>query len=149
MRTILDANVLISALLGWSAQRGAEVAVVRAAIEGRFPLVLPPELIRETRSTLATRIHLRKVVTPADADAFLGLLIEAGFIPRELATPPPAICRDPRDDYLLAHAAAEEVDFLVTGDKDLTSLDDSAFDFAIVRPRDFLALLASGGLPQE
>ena len=41
-----------------------------------------------------------------------------------LVVPPPypAIGRDPKDDYLIAHAIAARADYLVTGDKDLLVL---------------------------
>jgi predicted nucleic acid-binding protein len=36
--------------------------------------------------------------------------------------PHPAVCRDPRDDYLVALAVATHADAIVTGDHDLLEL---------------------------
>lgn len=57
--------------------------------------------------------------------------------PAPLANP---ICRDTDDDWVLATAAAGEVDVIVTGDKDLLVLKRFR-SIPIVTPRGFLELL--------
>ena len=46
-----------------------------------------------------------------------------------LAVAPPAVGRDADDDYLIAQAEADEVDYLVSGDKNLQALKDRPFPF--------------------
>lgn len=54
--------------------------------------------------------------------------------------PIPAICRDPRDDYLLAQAIASGATHLLTGDKDLLALRDAGLPFGVVTPLELMAL---------
>jgi predicted nucleic acid-binding protein len=44
------------------------------------------------------------------------------------------VCRDPRDDYLVALARSRGADALVTGDLDLLAIDASQLDIDIVTP---------------
>ena len=66
-------------------------------------------------------------------------------------TPPrltaiPGIVRDPKDDYLMAHAILGRVDFLVTGDRDLLALDGEVDPLRILTAAAFSRMLepASG-----
>ncbi|MEM7533787.1 MAG: putative toxin-antitoxin system toxin component, PIN family, partial [Chloroflexota bacterium] len=49
----------------------------------------------------------------------------------------PQICRDPKDDYLLAYAIAGKADYIVTGDKDLLVLEEIE-GVKIVKVHDFV-----------
>ncbi len=51
-----------------------------------------------------------------------------------------AVSRDPDDDYLVALAQSANVDHLVSGDKDLTSL--ATLSPPVLLPAEFLDLLA-------
>ena len=53
------------------------------------------------------------------------------------------VCRDPNDDHVLAAALAVKADFIVTGDKDLLSLEVFR-GIRIVAARPFLAEVAPG-----
>ena len=56
-------------------------------------------------------------------------------------SPPfPAVVRDPKDDYLIAHAVMGQADYLVTGDDDLLSLG-RIDTIRILSPRQFWDLL--------
>lgn len=57
----------------------------------------------------------------------------------ELSATPPAICRDPDDDWILALAVEAKCEFIITGDKDLLALDGHAA-IRIVTPRAFAEL---------
>lgn len=57
----------------------------------------------------------------------------------ELSKVPPAICRDPDDDAVLALAIEAKTEFIITGDKDLLVLDGHA-GIRIVTPRAFAEL---------
>ena len=70
---------------------------------------------------------------------YLSLLLSGGQRVEPTDTPP--LCRDPKDDMLLALAQAGEADFLITGDRDLLDLG-AIGGTRILSPADFVALLA-------
>lgn len=49
-----------------------------------------------------------------------------------------SICRDPADNILLDCCLAAKADILITGDKDLLSLQELPFELAILTPRSYL-----------
>lgn len=58
----------------------------------------------------------------------------------------PARCRDPKDDYLLELALVSEADYLITGDKDLLTVEKIG-SCQIVTAMEFDALASSIGYP--
>ena len=117
MRAVLDANVLISAILS---PRGSPARLVQAWQAGTFDLVVSPLLLAEVRRALAYP-RLERLVSPADADAFVAWLGRTAELAVDPGGPPPVYCEDPGDEYLIALAAAERA-MLVSGDVHLTSL---------------------------
>lgn len=120
MRAVLDPSVLISALL---APAGVPAALVRRWLDGEFELVVSPQLLAELRRALAYP-KLRSHVTAEEATAFIDLLLQAGMLAEDVASPP-RLSRDPGDDYLLALARANAA-VLVSGDRDLLEVKDAA-----------------------
>jgi putative PIN family toxin of toxin-antitoxin system len=117
VRAVLDANVLISAILS---RRGTPAAVLLAWQEGAFELIVSPLLLAELRRALAYP-KLARLVPAADADAYVSWLSRSARVAVDPAGPPPVRSRDPADDYLITLAAAERA-VLVSGDAALTSL---------------------------
>jgi len=117
VRAVLDANVLISAVLS---PRGTPARLVLAWQAGAFDLVVSPLLLAEVRRALAYP-KLERRVPPADADAFVDWLGRSAKLAGDPSGPPPVHSDDPGDDYLVALAAAERA-VLVSGDVHLTSL---------------------------
>jgi len=117
VRAVLDANVLISAILS---PRGSPAGLLRAWQAGEFELVASPKLLAEVRRALRYP-KLERLVPPADADAFVTWIARSAVIAPDPGDPPPVHSVDPGDDYLLALAAVERA-VLVSGDADLTSL---------------------------
>lgn len=64
------------------------------------------------------------------------VLSEVSEIVPRITTEIPAVTRDPKDDYLLAYALVGQVDYLVTGDRDLLVLGQVEHT-KIVTARDF------------
>lgn len=130
MRALLDANVLISALLS---RTGAPAQLLGKWLEGEFELVVTDHLLEELKSTLA-RPKFRRV-PDALVDGFVELL-RAGLA--ELVEDPegsPSVrSKDPKDDYLIAAAASGHAT-LVTGDAHLLEL---AGAIPVMSPRNFL-----------
>lgn len=133
MRAVLDANVLISALLS---RTGAPARLLLAWQEGRFELIVSPGLLDELGRALAYP-KLQRLVPATDAEAFVAWLSRSAILARDPAGPPPARSVDPGDDYLLSLAADQRA-VLVSGDSHLLAL---AGDFPIHTPARFLALL--------
>ena len=133
MRAVLDANVLISAILS---PRGTPARLVLAWQAGAFDLVVSPLLLAEVRRALAYP-KLERLVPPADADAFVDWLSRSAKLAVDPSELPPVRSDDPDDDYLIALAAAERA-LLVSGDVHLTSL---ASRMPVRTPAEFISAL--------
>ena len=117
MRAVLDANVLISALL---APAGASAGLLVRWLRGEFELVVSNKLLTELSRALAYP-KLRSWISPEQADVLMDLLRRSASLTAAPDEPPERISRDPEDDYLLALAAATD-SILVTWDRDLLDL---------------------------
>lgn len=96
--------------------------------------VWSPPLKQEIESLLARR-HKIGLATRAALEAYVDV---CEFVePQPL---PERVCRDKRDDVVLATAVAGKADVMVTGDDDLLALKQFR-RMRIVSPRQFLELL--------
>jgi putative PIN family toxin of toxin-antitoxin system len=130
VRVLLDANVLISALLS---RAGAPARLVGLWLEAEFELVVCPALLAETQRALE-HPKLKGRIDTAEAGRFLEQVAELGEVVPDPEGPPAVRSADPGDDYLLALAARENVP-LVSGDDHLLALRDRA---PVFTPREFL-----------
>jgi uncharacterized protein len=102
--------------------RGVRGRLLSAALGGGFTLISIARHESELRDVL-TRPRLRgrypidEELLQLTLDRLRAAAIE--FTPTDL----PVICRDPKDDYLLACALAGGAHYLVSGDADLLALD--------------------------
>ena len=133
MRAVLDANVLVSALIS---RVGAPARLVELWLDGQFELVLCETLLDEVQRTL-NQPKISGRVASEDALRFIRLLQDVGEVVMEPAGPPPVHSNDPGDDYLLALAARERTP-LVSGDGHVLALGDR---LPISSPRAFLEQL--------
>ena len=133
MRAVLDANVLISAILS---PRGTPARLLLAWQAGAFDLVVSPALLAELRRALAYP-KLERLVPPADAESFVAWIGRSALLAADPDGEPPVHSVDPADDYLITLAAAERA-VLVSGDAHLTVLADR---FPVRTPAQFLASL--------
>lgn len=122
IRIVADANVLVSAALARS-PLAPSALVLEAALDGRVELLSSPLLLSEITSVLV-RPRLRRYLSLDEAERFVADLTSQTTRVKDAPEPRPALCRDPRDDYLVALAVATEADALVTGDRDLLELPD-------------------------
>lgn len=84
----------------------------------QFEVVMCPVLLEEIREVLTTRPRLRKWISLETATLFVDTiqtLVDLVDDPTEVH----AETRDSNDDYLIALARANDVEFIVSGDKDL------------------------------
>jgi len=126
--------VLVSAAIS---PAGPPRQILTAWTNERFELIASHALLDELADVLA-RPKFGRFITTALAVTFIeGLAADATII----ADPPdpPAVSRDPDDDYLIALARAAGVDYIVSGDRDLLDLTDP--DPPVLTAREFLDIL--------
>lgn len=128
MRTILDPNVLVAALLSPS---GTPATLIVRWLAGDYELVVSEQLLEELVRVLAYP-KIRARISAEDAAEFVERL-RANAEPASDPPTRPTRSADPGDDYLIALAEAEHA-LLVSGDKHLLDL---ASAFPILTPRQF------------
>lgn len=134
MRVVADTNVLVAAVIAPDGRCGR---LLLAATEGRWSVVASPRLLDELAEVLARR-KFRRWLPAEDAAAFVSAVSRLAEIHDDPPRPAP-ITRDPDDDYLFALATAAGAEAIVTGDVDLTALDDPPVP--VLTPAELLARL--------
>ena len=133
MRAILDANILLSALLS---PLGSPAKILEAWEKKLFTLVACEELVSELRD-VAGRPFFRAKLRADVAEVLAISIQDLSFYCKDL--PSGALAPDPKDSYLLALAEAGQAEFLVTGNKELLALG-SHKTTRIVFAREFAAM---------
>ena len=144
MRVLLDPNLLISHLLVPLGGRNP-TRIVEAATAGVFVLLLPQDAVDELRRRVASKPYLRDRITTEELEALIRALATSAIALPELSEGAPVVGRDPKDDYLIAHAVLGRADYLVSGDADLVSLGEVA-GVRLVNPARFIQVLREAGL---
>lgn len=121
-RVVIDANVLLSALVGHP--EAAPAILLEAIHDHAVEIVACPTLIAEVRDNLAAP-YFRALLDESEAEQAV-IAIERIALTREDPVDPEAVLRDSGDDYLLALARDADAEAIVTGDKDL--LDHADLD---------------------
>ena len=111
---ILDTNWYISYLI-----KSADGRLTKILNEENINLIVSDKLIEELRLKVRSK-KFRKYFTIDEAEKFIELLqsVAVQCNPTSLI----GICRDPKDNFLLALAKDSLADFLITGDNDLLIL---------------------------
>lgn len=138
LRAVLDANVIISALIQ---PKGASGRIVASLLEeSSFELVASPAILAEVRRSL-TYPKVRKYIKVSDDDVDLSVAALALIAqPVEGILRVKAVAEDPDDNKYIEAALEGRAQFIVTGDSHLKSLK-SYRGIRIVTPRVFLDLL--------
>lgn len=136
MRALLDANVLVSAVIR---PRGTPGLIIAALLErDAFELVLSPRIVAEVEAALKLRKIRKYLREPDEAVLWLADLAALADLADDTDRAK-GVCRDPADDAVLSAAIEGRADVIVTGDADLLALKDHE-GIAIVTPRAFLDL---------
>lgn len=134
IQAVLDTGVLIAAVLS---AKGAPAELLRLWLDGVFEIVVSEKLLDELDRVLR-RSKFRPYISIREVELYLALLgrwaERAADGPTELS-----YTADPNDDYLVALAVTAEADFLVSGDKHLLEVENSAVP--ALTPRQALRLL--------
>ncbi len=115
LRVIFDTNVWVSILIGKQS-----TSIVSSLSSGSITLIFTDQLLEEIR-LVTSRKKLKKCFPKKSVDELI-LLMEAIGENVEI-TPTYFDCSDPKDNFLLDLIAFSKADFLVTGDKDLQTLN--------------------------
>ena len=131
MKAVFDTNVLAAAFVS----EGVCSKLLVRARKRQFHLFISPFILQEFE-----RVLVRKLAVPKgegrDAVRLVSEAASVILLPPKLDAP---ICRDSKDDNVLACSLAAETDYLVTGDADLLDLR-SFRNISIISPRDFESL---------
>jgi putative PIN family toxin of toxin-antitoxin system len=87
------------------------------------------------------RQRLRKYVSADEATRFVADLAAQTTLLVDSPGPHPTVCRDPRDDYLVALAEASGAGAIITGDLDLLVIDPGELAVEVITPRQFVERL--------
>lgn len=138
IRAVLDTNVVLSGLL-W---HGTPHALLDRVREGTLTFISSPALLAELAEAIA-RPKFDAILARSNTSRERSL-VEARELTEVIAPPPlpEPVCRDPDDDAVLALGVAANVDFIVSGDKDLLDLK-TFLGIAIVTPAEALRLIDS------
>jgi putative PIN family toxin of toxin-antitoxin system len=126
---VIDTNVLLSALIGGQLRWFRDVLD-----DDRFEFLISSRMTEELESVVV-RPRLQRYFSVEEAAELMDL-IQRNALAIDIGPPYEAICRDPKDDYLLALAKAGKAQLLVTGDADLLVLKKYGKTI-IIKPADF------------
>lgn len=121
MKVILDTNVFLSYLAAPDRERTITWVVRTCLSHEDIDIVLPPELIDELAEKIIEKKYFRERVPYRKAAQFIEQLRDLAELPPPLEEIP-TFSHDPEDDYLIAYAIVNAVDYVVTGDPDLVVL---------------------------
>ena len=113
-RVVIDTNLLISFLINKSYSR-----IDHQIKEGSIRLLFSDELLLEFIEVV-NRPKLKKYFSKSDVDAILSTLNTVADLIQ--VTHKVDVCRDSKDNFLLALCEAGKANFLLTGDKDLLTM---------------------------
>jgi putative PIN family toxin of toxin-antitoxin system len=113
-KVIIDSNIWVSFLIGKSLR-----SLAQNIRNERITIITCKEQIQELTAAFQ-KPKLQKHFQAEQITTFFDFLKGVSHIVSITAIAP--LCRDPKDDYLLALSIASEASYLVTGDADLLEL---------------------------
>ena len=116
MKVILDCNIWISFLLSRQ-----DCLLKKMLMDTRFDIYICEELLSEIIN-VARRDKIRKRVSENELQQLLKI-IDAFCKKTTISQIAESIIRDPKDLYLLSLAETIDANYIVSGDKDLTDLN--------------------------
>lgn len=139
IRAALDANVLVSGILGALRETSTPGAILRAWRDRHFELITSDHIRAEVERALTQDPYFSARLTPEQVSADLAsLAIDA--TQAEIIVEVVGVATHPEDDLVLAAAVSAGVDYLVTGGRQLLTLGQYR-GITICSPRDFHSML--------
>lgn len=133
MKVILDCNIWISFLLSRQ-----DCLLKRMLMDSRFDIYICEELLSEIIN-VARREKIRKYVSEDKLQQLLKI-IDAFCEKTTISQIAESIIRDPKDLYLLSLAETIDATYIISGDKDLTDLNQH-LKTRIVKLADFKLMM--------
>lgn len=115
-KVIIDTNLWVSFLI-----RPTNFPVLLEAIATESIQILYSQELLDELIEVSSRPKLQKLIAPEVLNEVVSFLLEKGKV-KALPKKRPQICRDPKDNYLLALAITSRADYLISGDNDLLIL---------------------------
>lgn len=113
-KVIIDTNLWISFLIG------KELSYLKDLIVNEKIKIVTSDLLIAEIMLVTSRPKLKKYFQPEKVEELISLFdIVAEKVKLKKIE---SICRDPKDDFLLAMAKESKADYLITGDKDLLEI---------------------------
>lgn len=136
-RLVIDASTLVSGITG-SRTESPPCLIFDALSEMSVEAIICPRLLAEVERALR-KPYFRERIDEEEIAEAVSIIRDAGIM---LPDPndPPAILRDPSDDYLVALARRSGADAIVSSDGDL--LDHAELSPPAMDPRQACELLA-------
>jgi len=132
MKIFFDTNVLISTFLSFKKGHMC-YDVIDHAVE-THQLYYSSFILDEFRNVLQKNFNYPEALI-SDYTAFITRFLSKG----QTAKTAEKVCRDPKDDQVLADAVNNAIDIIVTGDKDLLVLKNYK-GIKILNPKDYWKL---------
>lgn len=126
MKLLFDTNVVISGFV----TRGYSFDVIKDAVY-KHEVYYSEYLLKEIQEILPNKFTLSDSVTH-----FTISTIKRYFIKGKTAAVVENVCRDPKDNQVLADVLVNGIEMLITGDKDLLELKNYK-GIKIISPRDY------------
>ncbi len=129
MKILFDANVIISGFVS----QGYSFDVIKDAAN-KHEVYCTEYLLKETQKYLSTKF-------PLSHEAMNSIIntVKKQFIEGKTANTIEKISRDPKDDQILADAVINDIDIIITGDKDLLVFKKYK-GIKIISPQDYWKL---------
>jgi len=129
MKVLVDTNVIVSGLIA----KGACFEILEDLVYSHTPLITP-YVLAECQEVLLHKFHLSKPTVKS-----LLYVVERYFKKGESSTKPLNVCRDPEDNQIFADALINKADIILSGDKDLLSIEKYE-QIRIISPKDYWKL---------
>jgi putative PIN family toxin of toxin-antitoxin system len=136
-RLVIDASTLVSGITG-SRLESPPCVIYDAVSEMSVEAIICPRLLAEVEHALR-KPYFRELIDDQEIAEAVSIIRDAGTMLDD-PTDPPAVLRDPTDDYLVALAQKSGVEAIVTSDGDL--LDHDGLNPPAIDPRTACRLLA-------
>lgn len=140
MRVILDTNIFISYLITKTEGGVIKLVVETCLALPSITIIFPNVLKQEILGVWERKKALQKTIPRQRLDFILGVTEQVAEIPATIEEID-SHSRDPNDDYLIAYGLVEQVDYLITGDADLTVLKQIR-NLKIISPVEFLEIIS-------
>jgi putative PIN family toxin of toxin-antitoxin system len=138
MKVVIDANVFISAAI----QIGPSHRIIQEWLKNEsFEIIMCNQLLQEIYDVLILRDRLRKWISIEHAHEFVEMISSLVNLESD-PIDSPSILRDRDDDFLVDLARIHDVNFIVSGDKDLLEWMDQRP--RVISPSLFATMLQLG-----